>query len=164
MRSFELSFAVGDDAAAGASSTEGAAKKGRVTLQLLYFPYEGGTETAPDPPQSFHTCGLGGKPHVSPLETFWLGRLLPGQAVAPFKFMLPSAALKSKASLPAQCWKRFRGALFLDESFEVVSTKRALAAKSPLTAKLLGLESTRVAERFLKWLSECQHRRQLGVH
>lgn len=88
-------------------------------------------------------------------ECFWNGRLLSNEKIPSLPFMKPD---KRNQDIPAHCFRRIKGMMFLDSSFEVSANKMYLCRQTPLCQALLQYNDRSLAVTFRKWLKECHQK------
>ena len=117
---------------------------------IYYYPYVNGQETLPIPysndeediPLSERNPGF---------ECFWNGRLLSNEKITSLPFMKG----KKTHEIPDHCFRRIKGMLFFDSSFEVSANKMYLCKQTPLCQAMLNYDDRNLSIKFKKWLKEC---------
>eukprot|EP01065_Artemidia_motanka_P017394 TRINITY_DN2085_c0_g1_i1.p1 TRINITY_DN2085_c0_g1~~TRINITY_DN2085_c0_g1_i1.p1 ORF type:complete len:2077 (+),score=805.52 TRINITY_DN2085_c0_g1_i1:42-6233(+) len=142
-----------DDPQPTADAIPPATEPRRAKVVLLYFPFRDGRETLPVP-GCFGHMSEDAVPLVDRqpgLEVFWNGRLLPKEHIQ--HHALLRAGVDS--GIPAACWRRVKGMVFVDSRFAVSTTKLNLCSQSAPVRALLDFESEPLAAAIRRWVKGC---------
>jgi structural maintenance of chromosomes flexible hinge domain-containing protein 1 len=116
---------------------------------IYYYPYTNGQETLPIP-GSIDEEEVSLAQRVPGLECFWNGRLLMNEKIPSLPFMKG----KKTHDVPDHCYKRIKGMLFFDSSFEVSANKMYLCKQTPLCQAMLNFDDRTLAAKYKKWIKD----------
>eukprot|EP00756_Hemistasia_phaeocysticola_P022876 Hpha_TRINITY_DN15862_c1_g4::TRINITY_DN15862_c1_g4_i1::g.191768::m.191768 len=88
------------------------------------------------------------------LEVFWNGRLLPREHVHHHPLLRPRERGYGDR-VPAACWRRVKGMIFVDSSFPVSATKLNLCSESAPVRALLDYYEDKLASEVARWVRYC---------
>ena len=137
-----------------------------VKVALCYFPFKDGAETMPIPAGLTEAHGAAREydrlndeqlplyDRKPGLEVFWNGRLLPREFLEYWPLLKPGAS-KKEAVLPAACFRRVKGQVFLDSAFTVTANKHTLSRETTQAKALAQYTSRTLHAAIKKWVSYC---------
>eukprot|EP00755_Sulcionema_specki_P012016 Sspe_Gene.50310::Locus_27903_Transcript_1_1_Confidence_1.000_Length_3437::g.50310::m.50310 len=128
---------------------------------LLYYPFRDGKETMPIPSSVALSAGSYSDEVVpladrqQGLEVFWNGRLLPKELIKHWPIIRNN---KLDRDIPAACYRRVKGMVFVDSNFEVSSNKLSLCTETPLGRALIEYEHRLLSAEVRKWIKYCHQK------
>ena len=144
-----------------------------VKVVIYYYPFKDGLETMPIPAGVHIDNAIDDErlplcDRRPGMELFWNGRMLPRDfldlSTWPFlkNCLSPSSQISHTASgterLPPACYRRVKGQIFLDSSFEVTANKHALNRETILVKALLRFSHRTLSQKIRRWITTCHQR------
>eukprot|EP00659_Diplonema_papillatum_P015293 gene15293-23370_t len=129
-----------------------------VKVVLFYFPFRDGLETMPIPAGISETYVDDEKlplyDRKPGLEVFWNGRLLPREFIESWPLLKATAQQRREEDIPAACFRRVKGMVFVDAAFAVTANKHSLCRDSAWTKALLQYTSRSVHQNIRRWVKD----------